>query len=97
MVIITADDTDVLVLCIAIQNRINTHLYIKCGTITRMRFINVTKKCRSIGEIVYGNLLGLHAYTRCDTVSSFSGLGKLKALELILGYTTFQEVLIDLG
>lgn len=40
---------------------------------------------------------GLHAVTGCDTVSAFSGKGKVKNLKLVLQNESYQETLAELG
>ena len=35
-------------------------------------------------QLVSNALLGLHAYKGCDTVSAFSGKGKVKPLKLMM-------------
>ena len=41
------------------------------------------KVANVIGQNVCASLLGLHAYTGCDSVSAFSGQGNLTALKLL--------------
>ena len=53
--------------------------------------------CSALGQSAYCALLGLHAYTGCDTISAFSGQGNVKALKLLEGNARFQEALVDLG
>ena len=42
-----------------------------------------TKLAAAIGEDVCKALIGLHAFTGCDTVSAFAGKGKAKAFKLL--------------
>ena len=42
-------------------------------------------------------MLGLHALTSCDSVSSFKSIGKLKPLKLLLKSPTCCDTLRDLG
>ena len=42
-------------------------------------------------------LPGLHAFTGCDTVSSFAGKGKLSALTIVKRDTDFQNAFSELG
>ena len=42
-------------------------------------------------------MLGLHALTGFDSVGSFKGIGKLKALKLLLKSPTYCDTLRDLG
>ena len=58
-------------------------IYQKFGTKTRTRYIDVDKIGRSQGQGVCDSLIGLHAFTGCDSVSCFAGKGKLIALKLL--------------
>ena len=57
-------------------------------------------RCRSktnSTEILCNALLGLHAATGCDTVSSFSGKGKVKALKLMMAEDEYARLFYDIG
>lgn len=96
-VIITAEDTDVMVLCLAFQKDITCPIYQKCGTQNRTRFVDITKLVGSIGYGMCDSLIGLHAFTGCDTVSAFAGQGKLKALKMLKKDTSYQDTFSLLG
>ena len=95
-VIITADDTDVLVLCLAFSSVISCPLFQKRGTTNRVRYVDITKLRQTLGDGVCNALIGMHAYTGCDTVSAFAGRGKLAALKLIKSQH-WQDVFHKLG
>ena len=82
-VVITAEDTDVLVLCLGFNKNIPCPIYQKCGTQNRTRFLDITKIGQSLGSGVSDALLGMHAFAGCDTVSAFAGRGKIGALKLL--------------
>ena len=96
-VVVVADDTDVLVLCLAFSADIPCPLYQKCGTKNRVRYLDITKLRQGLGDGVCNALIGMHAYTGCDTVSAFTGRGKIGALKLITRSEHFQEVFVELG
>ena len=50
-----------------------------------------------LGQNVCASLLGLHVYTGCDSVSAFSGRGKLATLKLVKENVNFQEAFQQLG
>ncbi|KAG0710452.1 hypothetical protein GWK47_022750 [Chionoecetes opilio] len=75
-VIITAEDTDVMVLCLGMCHKIPSHLFQKCGTKNRTRFLDITTLSRTLGGSVCDSLIGMHAFTGCDTVSAFAGRGR---------------------
>ena len=96
-VIVTAEDTDVMLLCMAFQKDIPCPIYQKCGTQNRTRFVDISKLALSLGDSVCDSLIGLHAFTGCDTVSAFASRGKLNALKLMQRDITYQETFSQVG
>ena len=82
-VVVTAEDTDVMLLCLALSPDISCPLFQKCGTKNRVRYIDINKFRHGLGDGVFNYLIGMHAYTGCDTVSAFAGRGKPGALKLM--------------
>ena len=52
-------------------------------------------------QLVFNALLGLHAFSDCDTISAFPGKGKVKPLNLTMKnekyISTFEEAEISTG
>ncbi|KAL8619632.1 hypothetical protein ACOMHN_019687 [Nucella lapillus] len=96
-VMISSNDTDVLVLNIAFCGAIKAPLYQRSGTSTRTQLIDIGKVASSLGPSVCTALLGLHAYTGCDSVSSFAGKGKVAALKMLKSNENVQQAFSDLG
>jgi len=96
-IVITAEDTDVLILCLGVSNNIHCPMYQKCGTKNRLRFIDITKLRRLLGDRVSDALIGMHSFTGCDTVSSFAGRGKMTILKQMKSNETYQEAFSELG
>ena len=96
-VIIVADDTDVFILCLAFCNQIECRMFLKCGTKSRERYIDVNQVAAAVGVVVCKALPGMHAFTGCDTVSAFAGRGKIGAMKLLQGNVRFQEAFTQLG
>ena len=72
-VVVTADDTDVMVLCLAFSPDISCPLFQKCGTKNRVRYIDNNKLRHGLGDGVCNSRIGMHAaYTGCNTVSAFA-------------------------
>ena len=82
-VVICAEDTDVFILSLAFQDKIGAPLFQQCGTKTRRRVIDIRKVAAKLGTNACRALIGMHAYTGCDTVSAFAGRGKAKALKIL--------------
>jgi hypothetical protein len=48
-------------------------------------------------DLVSKALLGLHGFTGCDTISAFSGKGKVKPLQLMLKNDVYCDLFASLG
>ena len=95
--VIVSDDTDVFLLCLAFKTHIPSTVYIKCGTQARTRYIDMTNVVQRHGSELCRCLPGLRAFTGCDSVSAFSGKGKLSALRLTKRHAKFRELFQVLG
>ena len=96
-VIVISEDTDVFVMLLAPEADIGGHLLLRRGKKNQIRIINISRLANIIGRDVCTALLGLHAWTGCDSVSAFSGQGKIKAFNMIRSCDEFQEVFSLLG
>ena len=63
---------------------------------TRKRAIDITKVASSVGTSVCWALIGMHAFTGCDTVSAFAGKGKAKALKILRRNREDQDIFLKL-
>ena len=96
-VIVTSEDTDVFILLLAFSSSIDAILLQKCGSQTRTRLVDIRRVAAAVGEGVCEALIGLHAFTGCDTVSAFAGKGKVKALKMVKADDDAREVFRLLG
>ena len=71
-VVVASEDTDVFLLCLAFKCFISASMYVKCGTQTRTRYVSISSVVGAVGGELCKCLLGMHAYTGCDTVSVFA-------------------------
>ena len=67
---------------------IPAYMYVKCGTQTGTRYVSIS----SVREELCKCLIGMHAFTGCDTLSAFAGRGKITALRLVKQQTSYQEM-----
>jgi hypothetical protein len=58
------------------------------GTGNKKKLIDITKLAQQYQQELCTALLGLHAFTRCDTTSAFKGIGKVKPIK------TLQKILV---
>ena len=96
-VTIVADDTDVLIICLAFASELHADILMRCGTKNRTRLINIKSVAETIGVNVCKSLIGYHAFSGCDSVSAFAGLGKNKGFNLLLNSEQFQSTFTRLG
>ena len=95
--VLVSEDTDVMVLCLGNCKKTNCTMYLKCGSQNRTRYINISTLAELHGDDLCDALVGLHAFTGCDSVSAFAGRGKLGAFKLLKGNRTYQEDFKSLG
>jgi len=96
-VVIISEDTDVFLLLLGFSASIGSNLYMKCGTKTRNRLVDIRKVADSIGHEVCEALIGLHSFTGCDTTSAFAGRGKLGALKILKSDSSARQMFTELG
>ena len=104
-VIIHTPDTDVLVIALAASTEFSTSLYIRTGTKGRLRIISIQKIKSSLSstydindiELAAKAILSMHAFTGCDTVSAFSGKGKVKPLKVLLKNSDYINAFAEIG
>lgn len=96
-VIIVSEDTDVLILSLAFCSIIGCDIYMRLGTKNRTRLIFINKMASHLGSATSLALPGLHAFTGCDTVSSFSGQSKIKGFKLLVENEEFKNCFTHLG
>ena len=96
-VVITSEDTDVLVLLLAFSRALNTILLQKCGSSTRKKLIDMKMIATVLGDDTCKALIGVHAFTGCDSISAFAGKGKAKALKMLKDDAEIKETFAKLG
>ena len=90
-------DTDVIVLAIAHFDRIKPdELWVALGAGSHFRYIPVHELAASMDQRMCVTLHVFHAFTGCDTVSSFGGRGKKTAWDTWQSYPEATEAFEDL-
>ena len=87
--VIASTDADVSFLCLA-NHKFSMLLFQKCSE-ARMKYVDMASIGNVLGGDVCEALLGMHAITGCDTVSSFAGKRQLPAFQLVKKNISFQE------
>jgi hypothetical protein len=67
------------------------------GTGNKKRFDRYRKLAQQYQQELCTALLGLHAFTRCDTTSAFKGIEKVKPIKTLQKSPQFQSALAQIG
>ena len=95
-------DTDVFMISLSILEKIDADLFFKTGIKDKKRIINLNEVKDTISQRFVSDdftieeflsaLLGVYAFTGCDTVSAYSGKGKVRAVKLISKKKKYVEL-----
>lgn len=94
---IRSPDTDVLVMAVAHSAFLNGSIFFITGTKSRMRVVRVNVVAEKLGASVSRSLIGLHAFTGCDSTSAFCNKGKKRGLKLVQESQELAEAMAALG
>ena len=83
VIIVRSPDTDVLVLLSKFPQNINQLVLFEKGMGNKRRLLNIKETILTKGENVCSVLPALHAFTGCDTTSSFDRRGKIASLKIL--------------
>ena len=87
-------DSDVAILAYYYARILSKPLYIKIGTGKNERILNFEAPFEESLPI---SLPGLHAFSGCDPMSAFHGIGKVKWLSLVKSHKLYCDALCILG
>ena len=63
----------------------------------QIRLIDISKLGTALGTEVCAALVGARVWTGCDSITSFAGKGKIKAVDLIRKNEQFRDTFVLLG
>ena len=96
-ILLRSPDTDVLVLAVFLCSREQLPLLFRVQKKKAWSYINVTSIADSLGHIVCEGLLGMHAFSGCDSTSRFAGHGKKTAMKLLVDNDEYCQAMQTLG
>jgi len=97
-IIIKSPDTDVFVIGVAlVSHLVGSQLYFHTGRDDNVRTIDLQAIQQELGDDIAKAIIGLHCFTGCDSVSSFYGKGKTKAIKLLTQNKSFSHACQMLG
>ena len=91
-VVIASGDTDLFVLVLTFKGFISYPVFVKRSQQTRTVYMDVSRIVRMLGSKLCRSLPGLHAFTGCDSVSAFSGKGKVTTSKFVKQNKSFQTL-----
>ena len=96
-IIISSEDTDVRILCLAFSFSIDVPIYQCFVSQLYAWYVDMGKIAHVIGQNACKALPGLHAFTGCDAVNAFAEIGKVKPLKKLLSKKEYQRTFEQLG
>ena len=96
-IIVSSEDTDVRILCLAFSFSIVVPIYQRCVFQINARYVDIEKITHVISQDACKALPGLHIFTGCDAVSAFARIGKVKPLRKLLSKKEYQSTFQQLG
>ena len=79
------------------RNPSSYYIYQTCLSQHQARYVDISKIAGVLGQEVSKALLGLHAFTGCDSVSAFVGIRKARPLKLLGSKNEFQVIFQNHG
>jgi hypothetical protein len=95
--VVRSPDTDVLILLISHCHRIKRETLFETGTGNNRRILNVNHIAHTVGPDLAEALPAFHAFTGCDTTSSFVRKGKRGPYKLLSTNENFISLFKDFG
>ena len=96
-IVVRSPDTDVLILLVSHCHRIKRPTLFDTGTGNNRRLISVNQIAHAVGPDVAEALLAFHAFTGCDTTSSFVRNGKRGPFRLLSAHNQFISLFKGFG
>ena len=96
-IVIRSPDNDVFILLISYSHLVAQKLVFDTGSGNYRRLINIHEVASSIGHNISLALPAFHAFTGCDTTSSFVRKGKKTPLKVMITNPSFIELFTSFG
>ena len=90
-------DSDTFFILLYYASKINITLLYDTGSRCKRRLLDISQLAQDFKPPYCDGLLGLHAFSRCDTTSAFKGIRKVKPLKLLQKKPRYQTVFQNLG
>ena len=97
VVVIVCEDTDVFIMALSFSKDMHCDLYQRRSAGARTEYLDMRKLRLTLGDEMSEALIGLHAFTGCDTVSAFAGRGKIGPIKQLRKQQQLIDVFRNLG
>lgn len=94
---VRSPDSDIYFILLYYAPTFGIQILFDTGSGDHRRLIDVSEMAKDFMPTYCSSLLGLHAFTRCDTTSAFKGIGKVKPIKLLQEKPRYQEIFAQLG
>ena len=95
---VKSPDTDLFFILLHYsQSFTETTILYETGKGNKKRLINMNNIAETFSQEECSALLGLHAFTGCDTCIAFKGIGKIKPIKVLQKNAKFNDMLARLG
>ncbi|GFN94914.1 hypothetical protein PoB_002142000 [Plakobranchus ocellatus] len=96
-VIVRSPDSGGLLLLLSFSDAISKPLIFDTSSGNNRRQLNINDLAATMSKQLRDAIIGLHAFTACDSTSCFAGKGKLKALKMLQGDPDLQDTFSSFG
>ena len=79
---VRSPDSDIFFILFYYASKINITLLFDTGSRCKRRLLDISQFAHDFTPFYCSALLGLHAFSRCDTTNAFKGIGKVKPIKL---------------
>ena len=85
---VTSEDSDIFFILFYYASKINITLLFDTGSRRKRKLLNIFQLTHDFTPLYCNALLGLHAFSRCDTANAFKGIWKSEADKILSKETT---------
>ncbi len=94
---VRSPDSDIFFILLNFALEMDLKVLFDTGAGNKRRLINISEIAENCTKEYCSALLGLHAFTGCDSTSAFKGMGKVKPIKTLQKMPKFGQVLASLG
>ena len=94
---VKSPDSDIFFILLANNELMDIPVFYDTKVAGKKRIINIESLGRNYGPKLCVAMLGLHAFTHCDSTSAFKGRGKRRAFKLLEKKLDYHDIFAAIG